>query len=219
MLALHISMADQQICTYIFIFSIFFWYVQLKRLGLINIFRCPVTMAMGSADIILNLIFQLPQCASPVSRIIESLLLLSPFLPPSLPSLPLFLPLVLLLHILSLPVAPSYDPKGINGGVLFFSFNVCSLKKKNQQKTKQIQSHPPQPARFPHHLLARPPSPLRSSSQSPPRDGDVGRLRALGVAARCSPATCAREDFPPAAKPRRLASGAGWPVLLSRWVK
>lgn len=175
MLALPISMAKQQICTYIFIFSIFCWYVQLKRLGLINIFRCPVTMAMGSADIILNLIFQLPQCASPVSRIIESLLLLSPFLPPSLPSLPLFLPLVLLLHIvLSLPVAPSYDPKGINGG--FFSFDVCSLKKNN------IQSHPPQPARFPHHLPVRPPSPLRSGSQSPPRDGDVGRLGALCAA-------------------------------------
>lgn len=68
--------------------AFFFWYVQLKRLGLINIFRCPVTMAMGSADIILNLIFQLPQCASPVSRIIESLLLLSLSLPPSFPPLP-----------------------------------------------------------------------------------------------------------------------------------
>lgn len=55
----------------------FFKHIHLKRLGLINIFRCPVTMAIGSADIILNLIFQLPQCASPVSRIIESLLPLS----------------------------------------------------------------------------------------------------------------------------------------------
>lgn len=110
-------------CSYIHIYlylAFFFWYVQLKRLGLINIFRCPVTMAMGSADIILNLIFQLPQCASPVSRIIESLLLLSPFLPPSLSSLPL----ILLLHILSLPVAPSYDPSGINGRV-FHSIYVA----------------------------------------------------------------------------------------------
>lgn len=39
----------------------FFTHIHLKRLRLINIFRCPVTMAIGSADIIFNLIFQLPQ--------------------------------------------------------------------------------------------------------------------------------------------------------------
>lgn len=71
------SMEDIHIYLYL---VYFFKHIHLKRLGLINIFHCPVTMAIGSADIILNLIFQLPQCASPVSWIIESLCLpLSPF--------------------------------------------------------------------------------------------------------------------------------------------
>ena len=90
----------------------FFKHIHLKRLGLINIFRCPVTMAIGSADIILNLIFQLPQCASPVSRIIESLLPLSLSLPPRI--------------LLSLPVAPSHDPTGIQVFFFLISFCICT---------------------------------------------------------------------------------------------
>lgn len=103
------SMEDIHIYLYLYCFF-FFKHIHLKRLGLINIFHCPVTMAIGSADIILNLIFQLPQCASPVSWIIESL---------CLPLSPL---------IYYLPVAPSHHPKGIHWG-FFSSFHfVYALK-------------------------------------------------------------------------------------------
>lgn len=100
---------------------------------------------------------------------------------------------------------------------VFLKFDVCSLKK------KKYCSHPPQPARLPHHLPVR--SPLPTVLQQPISTVWRGRGKArsarhgTGAAARCSPATCARADFPPAANPRRLASRAGWPVLLSRWVK
>lgn len=100
-------------------------------------------MAMGSADIILNLIFQLPQCASPVSRIIENLLLFPPFLPPLSLSPSHSLASCIITFASGSLIWPKRNEQG------FFLFSVCVLPKTLTKDWKPPSSASPIPTTHP----------------------------------------------------------------------
>lgn len=174
---LHLDSRSEKPRIDICICCIFLKHIRLKRPGFINIFCCPVTMEIGSADIILNLIFPLPQCASLLSRIIE-IFCASLSLPLSpAPQ-----------YIINFMRVPPHDPTEHIVSVSCPHTSIIYALKFLHYSSSQPSQNPSQHLQYscaPLHLHSPPPHPpTHSNSQSPRHDRERGKILIALIAAR-----------------------------------